>query len=91
MLYLVPHSGWYENELFLAWLWRGGSVGWSVVLYNMGLQVQFPVRAHAWVVGSIPGWGEYRRQPFDLSLSLSLSLFLSSSLSKITDVFSGED
>ena len=24
---------------------------------NQGLPVQFPVRAHAWVVGQVPGWG----------------------------------
>ena len=50
-------------------LWPGGSGGWSVVPYAKMLQVLFPVRAHAWVVGSIPGQGAYRRQPIDVSLS----------------------
>ena len=46
------------------------------------LQVRFLVRVHAWVVGLIPGWDMFERQPIDvfltlMSLSLSLSLFLS--------------
>ena len=39
---------------------------------------------HAWVVGFIPSWSTYRRQPTDVSLShpcVSLSLSLSLSLS----------
>ena len=42
--------------------------------------VQFPVRAHAWVVGLVPGWGMYETQQVNVSLSqmllsLPLSLF----------------
>ena len=54
--------------------WPGGSVGWSIVLFTKRLQVQFPVKAHTQVVGSIPSWGVIRRQPIDVSLPLSLSL-----------------
>ena len=39
-------------------------------------QVQFLGRARTYVAGSIPGPGEYRMQPIDVSLSLSLPLFL---------------
>ena len=44
-----------------------GSVG--CVLFHKRSQVQFPVRAHAWVVGSVPGQGVYGRQPVNVSLS----------------------
>ena len=39
-----------------------------------------PITAHAWVVGLVPDWGVYERQPIDVSLSLSLSLSLVLSL-----------
>ena len=39
-----------------------------------GLVVQFPVRAHAWVVGQVSSRGARERQPYiDVSLSLSFS------------------
>ena len=39
--------------------------------------VQFPVRAHVWVVGLVPGWGAHERQPVNAShISVSLPLFL---------------
>ena len=49
------------------------------------LWIRFPIRAHAHVAGSIPGWGAYRRQSIDISLSfqcfcLSLKLISISSV-----------
>ena len=46
----------------------------GIIMPSEKLPVQFPVRAHALVAGSVPSWGTYRRQPIDTSLSLSLSL-----------------
>ena len=34
--------------------------GFSMGLQTKELLVQFPVRAHAWVVGSVPSWGALR-------------------------------
>ena len=52
------------------WIERGLQTKW--------LPVQFPVRAHAWVVGQIPSRGCVRGQPhIDISLPLSPSLPLS--------------
>ena len=31
-------------------------------------KIQFVVRAHAWVAGSVAGWGLYLRQPINVSL-----------------------
>ena len=39
-------------------------------LTNQKVAGSFPVRAHSWVVGLIPPWGTYKRQPVDVSLSL---------------------
>ena len=57
---------------------------WDIVPQSKKSLVSFLVRAHAWVAGSVPGWGAYERQPIDVSLlhlcfspSLSLSLPLS--------------
>ena len=33
------------------------------------LQIRFPVRAHAWLGGVIPGWGVCRRRPTEVSFS----------------------
>ena len=48
-------------------------VGWLSWLerlpYTKRLQVQYPVRAHASVAGSIRGWSAYRRQRIDVSLT----------------------
>ena len=57
--------------------WVAQLVG-SSSLYTKRLQVRPTVRAHTKVVGLIPGWGVYERQPIDVShthvcLSLSLS------------------
>ena len=62
-----------------------GSVDWNAVPYTTGPQVLFLVRAHTWVLGSIPSWRAYERQPIDVSLShpcLSLSLSSPPSLPK---------
>ena len=51
-------------------------LSWSIILCTRRLWVQFPVRAHAWVVGLIPGQGPRGRQPdwcfFLTSVFLSL-------------------
>ena len=56
----VPQSVW------LSWLERQP--------VTKRLQVQFPARAHTWVLGLILGLGVDRRQPIDVSLSPFLSL-----------------
>ena len=49
---------------WLVWLsWLG------IVPQSKRSLVQFLVRAHAWVVGSVPGQGMFERQPIDVSLS----------------------
>ena len=53
---------------WLVWL-----SGLGVVLQTERSRVRFPVRAHAWVAGSVPDWGAYERQPVDVSLLLPLS------------------
>ena len=58
---------------FLAWLvWLSGL---SAGLQTKGLLVQFPVRAHAWVVGQVPsrGHGRGNRTLIFLSFPSSLS------------------
>ena len=64
-----------------------GSVGWSIVLSTEGLLVQFLVRAHASVAGSIPGWGTYGRQPIDVSFTLMFLSLSPYSLSLPTFLF----
>ena len=50
---------------WLVWL-----SGLSVGLQTKGLLVQFPVKAHAWVVSQVPAWGPARgNQPIDVSLT----------------------
>ena len=36
-----------------------------------------PVRVHTWVVGLIPSWGAYGKQPMNVNVFFSLSLLLS--------------
>ena len=31
------------------------SVGWRIIPWTKGLWVKFPIRTHAWIVGSFPG------------------------------------
>lgn len=66
----IPPAG------FLMCPWPGGLVGWGVVLHTDRLWVQFPIRAHTWVVGSVPGhmW----EQPTKVPLSLPPGGLLSS-------------
>lgn len=45
------------KTLFMAWL--GCSVDWSAIPYTKMLQVCFSVRAHTYIVGSIPGQGVF--------------------------------
>ena len=55
----------------------------GLVPQNKKSLVQFLVRAHAWVAGSVPNPGAYKRQIVDVSLlhqCFSLSPFLSPSL-----------
>ena len=56
-----------------------GSVGWDVSPQSKKSLVQFPVRAHDWVVGLVPGGGTYQRQPTDVSLHQCFSPSLSPS------------
>ena len=58
----------------LAWLvWLSGL---SAGLQTRELLVQFPVRAHAWVVGQVPTWGAHKRQPhIDVSVLLFVPPF----------------
>ena len=46
---------------WLSWL--------DVVLQSKGLLVRFPVRAHAWVAGLVPGWGCVRGNRLIISLT----------------------
>ena len=55
-----------------------GLVVWSTVLYTNRFVVRLSFRTHHWVVSLIPSWGEYRRQPMDVSLSSLLPLSLKS-------------
>ena len=64
-----------DEEFWLVWL-RGLSAG----LQTKGSLVQFPVRAHVWVVGQVPSGG-YVRGNHTL-IFLSLSFFLPFPLSK---------
>ena len=53
-----------EVEPWPAWLsWLG------VILQSKVLLVRFPIRAQAWVVVSILGWGASQGQPIDVCLS----------------------
>lgn len=47
--------------------WPSSSVDWSIIPHTKRLQVQFLVRAHTYILGSIPSGGTYRRQPISLS------------------------
>ena len=60
-----------------SWPWLGGSVGWSITLHTKSLWAPFPVRAHTWAVGSIPG----NLLMFLPHIHVSRSLFLPPTLS----------
>ena len=75
----------YEKFILEPWLvWLSGV---SAGLQTQRSLVQFPVRAHAWVVGRVPIWGHARDNQLMLSLThqcFSPLLFSSfASLSKI--------
>ena len=66
-----------RNTPWLVWL-----SGLSASLRTKGSQVQFPVRAHVWVVGQIPNWGHQRQLHIDVSLPLFLLPFPSLKINK---------
>ena len=88
--YLCPLETWWHRKvpfgrqafkvcILLSWqVWLRGL---STSLQTKGLLVQFPVRAHNWVVGQAPSGGHMRGNHTLMFLSLSSSL--PSPLSKI--------
>ena len=71
----------------LCWLKGRKSQPWPVWLSWLGVfpqsersSVWFPVRAHAWVVGSVSGRGTYKRQLINVSLSHQCFWFMRSIL-----------
>ena len=52
------------------WPWLVWLSGLSVGLRTIGSLVQFPVRAHAWVVGHVPSGGHTRGNHISMFLSL---------------------
>ena len=46
-----------------------GSVGWVLLSRLKGHRFLSPIRAHAWVVGSAPGWGAYGRRRINVYLA----------------------
>ena len=72
--YLTNHCPGKETILALA-----GVAQWiECCLRTQSLLVGFPVRAHAWVVGWVPGWGCVRgnQSMYLLYIDVSLPLFL---------------
>ena len=60
------------REMVSSWLvWLSGL---SAGLQSKGSLVRFPVRAHTWVAGQVPGRGHARGNHTLMSLSLSFSL-----------------
>ena len=57
----------YISLIQLSWC---GSVGWSIVPCTKGSQVQFPVRAHAWVADLTSSWSVCGKQLIGVRLSL---------------------
>ena len=55
----------------------------SASLRSKGSQVRFPVRAHVWVAGQVPGRGYVRGNHTFMLLSVSLSLPLCLKINKI--------
>ena len=60
----------YNKKIWEPWLVYLS--GLSMSLQTKGSLVQFPVRAHAWVVGQVPSWGRMRGNHTLMFLSLSL-------------------
>ena len=68
----------YGNQPWLVWL-----SGLRADLRTERLLVRFPIRAYAWVVGQVPGWGSARgNELMFLSHNVSLPLSLPPPLSK---------
>ena len=74
----------FLNRPWLVWL-----SGLSTSLRTKGLQVQFPVRAHAWVVGQVPCRGHVRGKHTLLFLSLFLLPFPSKNKFKELNFLTG--
>ena len=51
-----------------------GSAELGIIPQSERPPIQFSVRAHAWVAGSVPSLGAYERQLIDVSLPLFISL-----------------
>ena len=60
---------WGASTYLMIMPWLGGSVGWGMILYTKRMWIQFLVREHIQVVGSIPSWGMYGKQVINVSLS----------------------
>ena len=80
--FLPLHLGGYvtPGEMMLCYSFKVIQLPWLVWLSGLstGLGTErwlvwFPVRAHAWVVGQVPGWGRARGNQW-MFLSLSFSL-----------------
>lgn len=73
------------------WPCPGDSLGWGVISFTRKVGVQFLVRAHIWILGSIPGQGaslEVTNSCFSLPPN-PRSLFLSLKINE--HIPSGED
>ena len=84
--YVAGQTSFKETWLqpWLVWL-----SGMSTSLWTKRSPIQFPVRAHSWVVGQVPSWGTCERQLINVSLthwcfspSFSFSLPLSLKINK---------
>ena len=62
------------NKKRNVWPWLVWLSGLSTGLWTKGSPVQFPVRAHAWVVGQIPSWECVKGNHTLMFLSLSFSV-----------------
>ena len=68
-------KGWISNTEQKPWFVWLSWVG--VILQRTRSPGRFPVRVQAWIVGSVPGQGAYKKQLIDVSLPLSLPFPLS--------------
>ena len=83
----LPH-GHVIKSYFWPWLVRLS--GLSASLQTERSLGRFPVRAHAWIAGQVPGWGHARSNQsiFLWHIDISLPLFLPTPLFlKINEVF----
>ena len=56
-----PSVGEWINKLYLIQSWLVWLSGLSTGLWIERSPVQFPVRAHAWVLGHVPSWGAWEK------------------------------